>query len=343
MIHNNSKSPKLEMKTIKKDKFTVLLSSVAGWELKEPKILVVLELEKVSGKRPKREGIKNKSLDIGGKFYKYTIYKFNTTDKILFPSYKNVIDLSKLTTSNLKKDKDEYEKYKTIVKRINSSNRDLPISLSLMLNKGGNGRLYYNIRSLKNKKLQDLICNDVKCFNELEKYKNISIQLYKDYTNIDGPKGYYDQKMIDWEYENTEKIQKSTQPNIENNKKKNKRYLGDIYINNQLWKKNYKKSRQDFWLGFVFEDLAEENNPLIKKTDNNTIGQDFSYILPQKIPEIIVQEILEIIVNEVDRPQKIPQINYCVYCDRKYKQYKSHLTTKKHKYNKSYYDLMDID
>ena len=273
LIPNKDKKP-YEMKTIQKDKTSIFLSSVCGWELKEGKILVVIEIEKVLGSRPKRDGIQNKGKDIMGKFYKLTIYKFEKEHIKLFPYYEDKINLSHLTSSNLKNNKDLHEKYKKKVTDINLLNKKLPIRLSLMLNSGGTGRLYYTTTT---KKIQDLICDDVKCFKSFEKYKNYTIKLYKDYTNINGPKGFYNQSMIDWEYNNEIIIEKSTQPNLERNQKKKKKYLGDVYINDKLWRKNYKNTRQDFWLGYVFEELAVEDNLYLEKTKFNTPGQDFIY------------------------------------------------------------------
>jgi len=266
------KNCKLEMKTVKAGSKCISLSSVAGWEdISYPKGLCIVEIEKVMGKRPKRDNVKPKPLDISGKTEKITCYLFKKEHKNLFPSYKNDIDLKDLVKTT---DENKYEKYKKIVSNINVKNKTKPIRLSIMKNNGGTLRLYYHIKNIN--LLQDLICS-VKTFDQLKKFKGQTITMHKDYSNLGGPFGEYNQEMIYWEYNNQDKIKKSIQPNLKSNAKKKKRYCGDVYINGKLWKKNFKDSRQDFWIGFVLEELAVEDNQCLEKTKFNTPGQDFIY------------------------------------------------------------------
>jgi hypothetical protein len=281
LIPNKDKIPfdkncKLEMKTVKEGSKCISLSSVAGWEDRSyPKGLCIVEIEKVMGKRPKRDNVKPKSLDISGKTKKVTCYRFKKEHKNLFPPYKNDINLNDLVKTS---DEEKYKEYKIIVSNINVINKKKPIRLSIMKNNGGTLRLYYHIKNIN--QLEDLICS-VETFDQLKKFKGQTITMRKDYSNLGGPSGEYNQEMIDWEYDNVQQIKNSIQTglnDIEKKKKKNKkRYLGDIYINNILWRIKFNQSRQDFWLGFVLEELSVENNPCLEKTKFNTPGQDFIY------------------------------------------------------------------
>ncbi len=278
-----------EMKTIelKEDKKqSVLLSSVAGWaEDKLPKALCIVDMDKESGKRPIRPGMANKGLDVKGITSTYNCYLISNTD--LFVPYKEDIDFKELKSVNGKtpEGKLKYKEYKKIVKHLNVKYKGKrPIKLSVMLNNGGQLRLYYSLSNPK-KELKNLKNNKIrKLFRKLEDYIDLEIIMKKDYSKIGGPKGQYSQSIIDWEYANKDLIYNSIQ--FESNKdpygrscKRKKRYLGDIYVRMESTKEIikefpiYRDSRQDFWLGRVLEELA--NGEELCQAGFNDVGCDF--------------------------------------------------------------------
>tara|TARA_B100000902_G_scaffold61352_1_gene68395 strand:+ start:1780 stop:2952 length:1173 start_codon:yes stop_codon:yes gene_type:complete len=240
-------------------------SSYKGWvgpDAEYPKLLVVSVLDK----HKNREKIKGKHWDIDG-----TVREVKEV-KIIRDTSQIVDHNETLYERVLNTKKNELDEARAIKEEVKIANNasSKPIKLKIPGSQAsGQLRLYLNVSKGRFNSLEDAPSEIIKYLST--KAIGVKFSMEKDYSDIGGPSGKYDQSIIDWELENN-LFEKPTKKN------RRKGTLKIHYPNGNVSKKpDWEHGREMYFTGHAMEEYLKDLFGLVK-TKSHTPGMDLTGI-----------------------------------------------------------------
>ncbi|MHC5011806.1 MAG: hypothetical protein ACYTG6_12820 [Planctomycetota bacterium] len=253
-------SSRVECKTIQAGRRAVQLSSIAGWTVDHlPKVLVVAEFSKEMADRAPARGKKIKPKDLRARIVRQSLYTIR--DLELFVPWDDTLPLARVTSTKAHEDPGFYAELRELCRRQNGAFADRPAKLNCMKNSGGRLRVYYQCADHT---LLPAASSDLVEALGLRDLVGLEITLLKDYSDLGGPLGEYNQDMVDFEYANGVKRH------------------GDVLLTypdgTMSATPKHPQSRQDFWTGYVFEDVLAARVEGLEKLPVGTVGADLELL-----------------------------------------------------------------